>query len=114
MNNLPDSILEIANTCQYDSILKIFFSAIPPSKRNKVNMSQISETLKYVCREYRYIALDYLWLDRIYLLNSGKAMLVSNNYVLELHRFFGKSDNFPGNFRYLFLKKPVQICQFQN
>ena len=40
--------------------------------------------------------------DGIYLLNSGKAMLVSNNYVLELNRFFGKSDNFPGNFRYLF------------
>ena len=38
MNNLPDSILEIANTCQNYNIGKIFISALPPSKRTKINI----------------------------------------------------------------------------
>ena len=29
--------------------------------------------------------------------NSGKTMLGSN-FVSEVNRYFGKSDNFPGNF----------------
>ena len=32
LNNLPDSILEIANTCQNYNIGKIFISALLPSK----------------------------------------------------------------------------------
>ena len=46
MNHLPDSILEIANTCQNQNIGKIFISALLPSKRTEVNISQINETLK--------------------------------------------------------------------
>ena len=46
LNNLRDSILEIANTCQNYNIGKIFISALLPSKRTKVNISQINETLK--------------------------------------------------------------------
>ena len=39
MNNLADSILEIANICQNYNIGKIFISALLPSKRTKVNIS---------------------------------------------------------------------------
>ena len=104
LNNLSDSILEIANTCQNYNIGKIFISALLPSKRNKVNITQINETLKHLCSrnnfifvEHRNIGFDDLWVDRIHLLNSGKAMLGSN-FVSEVNRYFGKSDNFPGNF----------------
>ena len=48
MNNLPESILEIANTCQNYNIGKIFSLALLPSKRTKVNISQINETLKHL------------------------------------------------------------------
>ena len=46
MNNLPESILEIANTCQNYNVGKIFISALLPSKQTKANISQINETLK--------------------------------------------------------------------
>ena len=49
MNNLPESILEIQNTCQNYNIAKIFISTFLPSKRNNVNISQINETLKHLC-----------------------------------------------------------------
>ena len=39
LNNLPESILEITNTCQNYNIAKIFISALLPSKRTKVNIS---------------------------------------------------------------------------
>ena len=38
-----------------------------------------------------------IWVDGIHLLNSGKAML-GNNFVSEVNWYFGKSDNFLGNF----------------
>ena len=104
LNNLPDSILEIANTCQNYNIVKIFISALLPSKRTKVNISQINETLKKLCSsnnfkfvKHKNIGFDDLWTDGIHLLNSGKAML-GNNFVSEVNRCFGKSDNTPGNF----------------
>ena len=104
LNNLPDSILEIANTCQNYNIGKIFISALLLSKRTKVNISQINETLKNLCSrnififvDHKNIGFDDLWVDGIHLLNSGKAMLGSN-FVSEVNRYFGKSDNFPGNF----------------
>ena len=104
LNNLADSILEIANTCQNYNIGKIFISTLLPSKRTKVNISQINETLKNLCSRNNFIfveqitiAFDYLWVDGIHLLNSGKAMLGSN-FVSEVNRYFGKNNNFPGNF----------------
>ena len=104
MNNLPDSILEIANTCQNYDIGKIFISALLPSKRTKVNISQITETLKNLCSrnnfifvEHKNIGFDDLWIDGIHLLNSEKALL-SSNFVSEVNRYFGKTDNFLGNF----------------
>ena len=104
LNNLPNSILEIANTCQSYSIGKIIISALLPSKPTKVNISQINETLKNLCSrnnfifvEHKNIGFDDLLVDGIHLLNSGKAMLGSN-FVSKVNRYFGKSDNFPGNF----------------
>ena len=104
LNNLPDSILEIANTCQNYNIGKIFISALLPSKRTKVNISQINETLKHLCSrnnfifvEHENIGFDNLWVDRIHLLNSEKAMFGSN-FVSEVNRYFAESDNFLGNF----------------
>ena len=104
LNNLPESILEIANTCQNYNIGKIFISALLPSKRTKANISQINETLKQLCSrnnfifvEHENIGFDDLWVDGIHLLNSGKAVLGSN-FVSEVNRYFGKSDNFLGNF----------------
>ena len=49
LNNLPDTILGIANTCQNYNIAKIFISALLPSKQTKVNISQVNETLKNLC-----------------------------------------------------------------
>ena len=104
LNNMPESILEIANTCQNYNTGKIFISALLPSKRTKVNISQINETLKHLCSrnnfifvEHENIGFDDLWVDGIHLLNSGKAMLGSN-FVSEVNRYFGKSDDFLGNF----------------
>ena len=104
MYNLPDSILEIANTCQNCNIGKIFISAILPSKWTKVNILQIDKTLKYLCSrgnfifaEHKNIGFDDLWVDGRYFMNSGKAML-GNNFVSEVNRYFGKSDNFLRNF----------------
>ena len=82
LSNLPESILEIANTYQNYYIGKIFVSALLPSKRTKVNISQINETLKHLCSrnnfmfiEHEIIGFNDLWVDGIYLLNSGKAVL---------------------------------------
>ena len=104
LNNLPESILEIANTCQNYNIGKIFISALLPSKRTKFNISQINETLKRLCARNSFIFVKHknicfhdLWVDGIHLLNSGEAMLVSN-FVSEVNRYFVKSDNFLGNF----------------
>ena len=104
LNNLPDSILEIANTCKNYNIGKIYISALLPPKRTKVNISQINETLKHLCSrknfmfvEHKNIGFDDLWVDGIHLLNSGKAMLGST-FVSEVNRYFGKSDNFLGDF----------------
>ena len=104
LNNRSDSILEIANTCQNYNIGKIFISALLPSKRTKVNISQINETLKQLCSrnnfifvEHENIGFDDLWVDGIHLLNSRKAMLGSN-FVSEVNRYFGESDNFLENF----------------
>ena len=102
---LPGSILEIQNTCQNYNIGKIFISAFLPSKRNNVNISKTNESLKHLCStnnfiftEHNNIVFDDLWVDGIHLLNSGKAML-SINFVSEVSRYFGNSDNFLGNFK---------------
>ena len=104
MNNFSDSILKIANTCQNYKIGKIFISALLPSKRTKVNISQINETLKHFCFRNNYIFVEYkntgfdnLWVDGICLLNSWTAMFGSN-FVSVVNGYFGKSDNFLGNF----------------
>ena len=104
LNNLPESILEIANTCKNYNIGKMLISPLLPSKRTKVNISQINETLKHLCSrnnfmfvEHENIGFDDLCLDGIHLLNSGKAMLGSN-FVSEVNSYFGESDNFLGNF----------------
>ena len=96
MNNLPGSILEIANTCQNYNIGELFISALPPSKQTKVNISQINETLKHLCFRNNFIfvqhknkGFDDLWVDGIHLLNSEKTMLGSN-FVSEVNRYFGK------------------------
>ena len=104
LNNLPESILENANTCQNYNIGKIFISALLPSKRTKGNISQINETLKqlssrnnFIFVEHENIGFDDLWVDGIHLLNSGKVMLGSN-FVSEVNRYLGESDNILGNF----------------
>ena len=103
MNNLPDGILEIANTCQNYNIGKIFILALLPSKRNKGSISEINVTLKQVCSrnnlrfvDHKNIGFDNLWVDGIHLLNSGKAILGSN-FVSYVNRYFGKNDNFIEN-----------------
>ena len=70
----------------------------------KVNISQINETLQHLCSrnnfifvEHKNTGFDDLWVDGILLLNFGKAMLGSN-FVSEVNRYFGESDNFLGNF----------------
>ena len=82
MNNLSNSILEIANTCKNYNIGKIFISAILASKRTKVNVLQIHESLKHLCSRNNFIfasqkniGFDDLWVDRIHLLIAGKALL---------------------------------------
>ena len=82
---MRDSILEIANTCQNYNIGKIFISALLPSKRTKVNISKIDETLKNICSrkkfifvEHKNIGFDDLWVDGIHLLNFGKVVLRRN------------------------------------
>ena len=101
---MPESILEIANTCQNYNTGKIFISALLPSKRTKVNISQINETLKHLCSRYNFIFVEHenigfddLWVDGIRLMNSGKAMLGSN-FASEVNRYFSESDSFLGNF----------------
>ena len=73
-------------------------------KQTKVNIPQISEILKNLCSrnnfifaEHKNLGFDDLWLDEIHLLNSRKAILGSS-FVSKVDRYFGKSDNFPGNF----------------
>ena len=83
MNNMPDRILEIANTCQNYNIGKIFISAILPAKRTKVNISQFNETLKSLCSinnfilvEHENISFHNLWSNEIPLLILGKQCWV--------------------------------------
>ena len=78
--------------------------ALLPSKRTKANISQINKTLKHLCSrinfifvEHENIGFDDLCVDGIHLLNSEKGMLGSN-FVSEVNRYFGESDNFLGNF----------------
>ena len=102
LNNMPESILEIANTCRNYNIGKIFISALLSSKRNKVNISQIDETLKHLCLrnnfifdQHKNIGFDDLWVDGVHLLNSA---MLGSNFVSEVNRYFGKSDTFLENF----------------
>ena len=60
LNNLSDSILKIANTCQDYNISKIFNSALLPSKGTKVNISQINETLKNLCSRKNFIFVEFM------------------------------------------------------
>ena len=94
----------MANICQNYNIGKTFISVLLPSKRTKVNISQIIETLKHLCSinnfifvEHKNISFDDLWVDGIHLLSSWKALLGSN-FVSEVNRYFGKSNNFLENF----------------
>ena len=96
VNNLPDSILEIANICQNYNIGKIFILTILSSKRTKVSMFQINENVKHLYSRnnlifivHKSISFIDLWVDGIHLLNSGKAILGSN-FVSEVNRYFGK------------------------
>ena len=59
MNNLSDSILEIAKTSQNYNIGKIFILALLPSKPTKVNISQINETLKNLCSRNNFIFVEH-------------------------------------------------------
>ena len=70
----------------------------------QVNISQISEALKNLCSrnsfifvEHKNIGFDDLLVKGIHLLNCGKTVLGSN-FDSEVNRYFGKSDNFLGNF----------------
>ena len=90
INNLPDSILEIANTCQNYNIGKIFISDLLPSKRTKFSISQINETLKHLSSRYNFkfvehknLGFDDLWVDGIHLMHSGKSVL-GRNFISEV------------------------------
>ena len=52
INDLPDSILESANNYQNYNIGK-------PSKRTKVNISQINQTLKHLCFRNNVIFVEH-------------------------------------------------------
>ena len=59
LNNLRESSLEIANSCQNYNIGKIFISALLPSKRTKINISQINETLQHLCSRNNFIFVEH-------------------------------------------------------
>ena len=84
LNNLLESILEIAILAKITILAKILISALLSSKRTKVNISQINETLKHLCSRNNFVFIEHeiigfndLRVDGIYLLNSGKAVLGS-------------------------------------
>ena len=60
-------------------------------------MKSLCSRNNFISTEHKNIGFDDLWVDGIHLLNSGKAIL-SSNFVSEVNRCFGKSDNFIGNF----------------
>ena len=85
---------------------RLYYHQSEPFKSiyHEVNISRINETLKDLCFRNNFIFIEHknigivdLWVDGIHLLNSGKVILGSN-FVSEVNRYFGKSDNFPGNF----------------
>ena len=94
VNNLPDSVLEIANICQNCNIGKIFILAILSSKWTKVSIFQINKNVKHLYSRnnlifivHKNISFIDLWVDGIHLLNSGKSILGSN-FISEVNRLF--------------------------
>ena len=86
------------------SSIFIFISALLRSKLIQVNVSHINKTLNHlysrynsIFAEHKNIPSDDLWAHIIYLLNSARAML-GNIFVSGVNKYFGKTDNFPGNF----------------
>ena len=51
----------------------------------------------FIFVEDQDIGFGDLWVDEIYFLNSGKA-IIGSNFLSEVNRYFGKSDTFLGNF----------------
>ena len=51
----------------------------------------------FIFVEDQDVGFGDLWVDEIYFLNSGKA-IIGSNFLFEVNRYFGKSDTFLGNF----------------
>ena len=60
-------------------------------------MRHLCSRNNFIFVEDQDIGFGDLWVDEIYFLNSGKA-IIGSNFLFEFNRYFGKSDTFLGNF----------------
>ena len=95
MNKLPESISNCIYLQKY--LYWLYYHQREPDSIYHKSMKPLCSRNNFMFVEHKNIGFDDLWVDGIHLLNSGKAMLGSN-FVSEVNRYFGKSDNFLGNF----------------
>ena len=60
-------------------------------------MRHLCSRNNFIFVEDQDVGFGDLWVDEIYFLNSGKA-IIGSNFLSEVNRYFGKSDTFLGNF----------------
>ena len=95
MNKLPESISNCIYLQKY--LYWLYYHQREPDSIYHKSMKPLCSRNNFMFVEHKNIGFDDLWVDGIHLLNSRKAMLGSN-FVSEVNRYFGKSDNFLGNF----------------
>ena len=72
--------MRIGATCQSNNMGKVYVSSILSSTRTSIDIGQINEVIKELCRKNNFVFIDhqnitsnYLWVDGIRLTNSRKA-----------------------------------------
>ena len=82
LKDLPKKKIQIGTNCQRLNIGKVYISSVLPSTSTSFNIGKINEAVKELCLKNNFMFIDhqsatsnYLQLDGIHLVNSGKAIL---------------------------------------
>ena len=82
LKDLPKKKIQIGTNCQRLNIGKVYISSVLPSTSTSFNIGKINEAVKELCLKNNFVFIDhqsatinYLRLDGIHLVNSGKAIL---------------------------------------
>ena len=85
LKDLPKTIMRIGITCQSYNIGEVHVSSNISSLRTSICTGQINKGIKELCHRNNFVFVDHkklisndLWVDSIYLANSGKSLLAGD------------------------------------